>query len=296
MAQNSDFAESERARLKAIGGASLYPPFREGALEYYNEHCIAWWGGNDRPTDSPISSQVACLNHLEPARLNHDLAIQLACRYVPDAAEVLPIEDGYLAYEWVGTNSYLGERGWSLKSRGKNITSVDALMPVKRRDGQVCLMLIEWKYTECYSSKCLAVSEKGTRRIEIYRPLLEEPGCPIRLGDHERLFFDPYYQLMRQTLLAWQMTRHREFGATDWIHIHVAPSANVKLLQVVTSPQLAEFKTMECAWRSVLLEPDKYRLVTPHEVLPPVGSNNERNRWLAWVAERYGVGLSARET
>jgi hypothetical protein len=200
---------------------------------------------------------------------------------------VLPIEGGFLAYEWVGARSYLHERGWSLQSRGKNITSVDALMAVKRHDGQVCLVLIEWKYTECYSPKCLAISDKGTQRIETYRPLLEEPNCPIRLGDHERLFFDPYYQLMRQTLLGWQMARHQEFGATEWVHVHVAPERNVQLLQIVTSPQLSAFRTMEAAWKSVLVVPERYQLVYPHDVLPSLGLDTELNEWLLWMNHRY---------
>ena len=80
----------------------VYPPFREGVLKYYKDYCITWWGGSCGPTDSPISSQVACINHLEPARLNHEVAIQLARKHIRDAAEVLPIEGGFLAYEWVG--------------------------------------------------------------------------------------------------------------------------------------------------------------------------------------------------
>ena len=162
-------------------------------------------------------------------------------------------------------------------------------MVVKRRDGQVSLIVIEWKYTECYSGKCLSISDKGTNRVEIYRSLLEEPECPIRVGDHERLFFDPYYQLMRQTLLAWQMIKHRELGATDWVHVHVAPKANVQLLEIITSPRLTGFRTMEDAWNSVLVEPGKYRLVSPHEVLPSIESNNDMDRWLTWLAERYSV-------
>jgi hypothetical protein len=217
----SEFADREKKRLLRLGGDTLYSPFREGILRYYREHSIAWWGGGE-PTQNPISSQIACINHLEPTRLNRELA-RIAKRYLPDATDVLEIEDGFIAYEWIGMASYLGERGWSPKSRGRNITSVDALMPVKRMSGRVCLILIEWKYTECYSETSLAVSKKGTSRINIYRPLLEHPHCPIQLGEHERLFFDPYDQLMRQTLLAWQMVEHKEFGATEWLHLHIAP-------------------------------------------------------------------------
>ena len=289
MDRDSTFAKRENARLLKLGGATLYPPFREGIMTYYKEHSIAWWGGTGNPTESPISSQVSCINHLEPVRIDQKVALQFARKHVPDAAEVLPTEGGFLSYEWVGLASYLGERGWSPKSRGRNITSVDALMAVKRHDGQIVIMLIEWKYTECSSTRCLAVSGNGTDRINIYRSLLDDPGCPIRFGDHLRLFYDPYYQLTRQTLLAWQMIKHQEFGATDWIHLHVAPGANVELLQRVTSPQLAEFKTMERAWKSVLVDPEKYRLVSPSELLPSRGLDRETDRWLAWVSERYSV-------
>ncbi len=289
MARRRTFANSEKARLLQLGGATLYPPFREGVTKYYRDHSIAWWGGADTPTDSPISSQVSCINHLEPARLDHTVALQLVRKHVPDATEVLPIEDGFLSYEWVGTASYLGERGWSPQSRGKNITSVDALMAVKRHDGSVLALLIEWKYTERYSRSRLSISDKGTDRVDIYRSLLDDPSCPIRFGDHSRLFYEPYYQLMRQTLLAWQMIEHRELGATDWIHLHVVPAENVELLQNVTSPQLADFRTMERAWKSVLVHPQKYRLVSPRELLASSGSNSEIDEWLAWVSERYGV-------
>jgi hypothetical protein len=289
MARVRTFAESEKARLLELGGATLYPPFRKGVMKYYKDNSIAWWGGADAPTESPISSQVSCINHLESARLEQKVALQFARKHVPDAAEVLPIEGGFLSYEWVGLASYLNERGWSPKSRGKNITSVDAIMAVKRPDGRIVVLIIEWKYTERYTAKCLARSDKGTDRIDVYRSLLDDPSCPIRFGDHLRLFYDPYYQLTRQTLLAWQMIKHRELGATDWIHLHVAPTANVELLQNVTSPQLAEFRTMESAWKSVLVDPEKYRLVSPSELLPASGLDTETDRWLAWMSERYSV-------
>ncbi|HUI39041.1 MAG TPA: hypothetical protein VLY22_00300 [Candidatus Nitrosotalea sp.] len=281
---------SEKRRLSTLGGPSLYPGFRERILAYYREHGIAWWGGGEEPTENPISSQVACINHLEPARLDRELALHIARRHLPDAVDVLPIEDGFLAYEWIGVRSYLNERGWSSSSRGRNVTSIDAVMAVRRDNGIICLFVIEWKYTESYRpGRSLAVSDRGTSRIEIYRPLLEHADSPIRLGEHERLFFDPFDQLMRQTLLAWQMVEHGEFGATEWLHIHVAPSANVALLGTVTSPQLAEFGNMASAWRSVLVVPERYALVTPGTLTPDVASGSEFRAWREWLRVRYAT-------
>lgn len=81
--------QDRKTRLIALGGVSIYPPFRQEILRHFKDQRIAWWGGSEGPTDNPISSQVACLNHLEPARLNHDVAISLARRFVLDAVEVL---------------------------------------------------------------------------------------------------------------------------------------------------------------------------------------------------------------
>jgi hypothetical protein len=209
---------------------------------------------------------------------------------VPDAVDVLPVEGGFIAYEWIGARSYLNERGWSSSSRGRNVTSLDAVMAVKRDNSRICLLVIEWKYTESYGSgRSLAVSDRGTSRVEIYRPLLERADSPILLGEHERLFFDPFDQLMRQTLLAWQMVEHREFGTTEWIHIHVAPAANVALLGTVTSPQLAEFGNMASAWRSVLVLPERYSLVTPETVIPDVAAVGAFGAWRDWLLARYGT-------
>ena len=201
------YRASEHQRLTDLGGESLYLPFREGILDYFKRHGISWWGGTEEPTESPISSQVACINHLEPARQDRKVAQVVATNALPGAVDVLPVEDdGFVAYEYVGTQNYLGERGWSLSSRGKNTTSLDALMVAERSAGGRSLIVVEWKFTESYvPDKPLAVSERGTSRVEIYRPLLDDPTCPIKADDHERLFYDPFYQLMRQTLLAWRI-------------------------------------------------------------------------------------------
>ena len=286
----NNYRENERARFVLCNGPALYKPFRDGILAYFRRHEISWWGGGDGPTENPISSQVACINHLEPVRLSSELALNLARKHVADAIEVLPIEGGFVAYEWVGECNYLNEFRWSPTSRGRNVTSLDAVMAVKRESGMVCILVIEWKYTECYDyGVSLAVSKRGTPRLETYRPLLEHVNSPILPGQHERLFFDPIYQLMRQVLLAWQMVEHREFGATEWLHLHVVPSANKELLGRVTSPKLAHFQDLASAWRSVLKRPERYHLVTPESMTPDISINGENGPWRGWLRGRYGT-------
>jgi hypothetical protein len=51
--------------------------------------------------------------------------------------------------------------------------------------------------------------------------------------NHEIYYFEPFYQLMRQTLWAEQMIAHNETEITkadDYIHLHVIPIENYELL------------------------------------------------------------------
>jgi hypothetical protein len=60
---------------------TLHPCGRDSALRFFNANGIRWWTytdeRGDRPTSLLRSSQVACVNHLEPGRLNERLAIAL---------------------------------------------------------------------------------------------------------------------------------------------------------------------------------------------------------------------------
>ena len=58
------------------------------------------------------SSQVACVNHLEPVRLDRSIAAQLFAAIEPAVVEPLPVEDGgHVADEWIGEKNYLNEPG-----------------------------------------------------------------------------------------------------------------------------------------------------------------------------------------
>jgi hypothetical protein len=119
---------------------TLHESLRETALAYFKQHKIKWWtspwdtgrpaldkDAAGLPTGHLNSSQVACVNHLEPARLDRELARRVA-RNVDEAfVDVRPVEDGgFVAYEWIGERDYLGEPG--PRVRGANITSLDGLM------------------------------------------------------------------------------------------------------------------------------------------------------------------------
>lgn len=237
------------------------------------------------PTGHLNSSQLACINHLEPARLDEVVATALLANIEPSLVMALPVEDGgFATYEWIGKANYLKEPG--SRTRGSHVTSLDALMCGQRADGKRVLIAVEWKYLETYGPESRATSAKGTDRVAIYRPLLERPDCPIVVGAPERLFYDPYEQLMRQTLLVWQMAEHKEFEAEEWIHVHVIPEANLSLRgRSGAAPNLTG-KTMGDAWRSVLKDPSRYRLLSPADLLASIDPA-AWIEWREWLATRY---------
>ena len=120
-----------------------------------------------------------------------------------------------------------------------------------------------------------------------YRPLLERPDRPIAVADVRWLFYEPYYQLMRQTLLAWQMVEHQEFGATDWLHVHVVPLGNARLRARGGAPRQLPGRGLAEVWRSVLRQPSRYRLITPTELITGLEAVPAWAAWRNWLRDRY---------
>ena len=272
---------------------TLHPGVCESALAFFRDHDIRWWTNSDerdkRPTSLLRSSQVACVNHLEPARLDEQLAVALGRALGLDAVAGVRVEGGFLTYEVIGERNYLDERRWG--RRGDRCTSLDAFLPLRVADGRVVAVAIEWKYTERPRTGSEAVSKNGTSRVETYRPLLEAPNCPIDLSlldNIEQLFIDPYTQLMRQTLLAWQMVEQGEAGVDDWLHVHVVPGANAAMRKP-RAKLAAAADDLAAQWRSVLKEPDRYRLVTPTDLLAQIPSDGAPAGWREWLSLRYAT-------
>jgi hypothetical protein len=100
----------------------LHEGFRDEALGYFVRHKIRWWTSRSdigRPPGGHLnSSQVACVNHLEPARLDADVARSVLAALDPDLVEPIAVEDGgFVAYEWIGEANYLNARRASLAGR-----------------------------------------------------------------------------------------------------------------------------------------------------------------------------------
>ena len=189
------------------------------------------------------------------------------------------MENGYIAFEVVGKENYLGELS---HGRGANATAFDAVMIAKRHNAKNLLIGFEWKYTERYNQNNLY----KPARAKIYDPLLDDQDCPIRVLNKEALYYEPYYQLMRQTLLLWKMIQAREYDTEEYLHVHVIPKGNKELLDVNTSP-LLNGKSLEKSWESVLKEQERYKIIDPEELLTPVKGLSETKSIITYLKGRY---------
>jgi len=262
---------------------NLWDGIREDVFQYFESNQVAWWGeGKNQVTGHLLSSQVACLNNLYPMRQRQDMATAVLRSVRDDIACAIKMDSGYVEFEVVGDENYLGEKS---HTRGIHSTSIDAVMVGKKKDGANILVMIEWKYTEEYPSKDLYIPA----RAAIYDKLITAQYSPIRVAHASDLYYEPFYQLMRQTLLGWMMVRNREYGCDEYMHLHVIPQGNHKLQESVTSPGLAG-ETMCEAWQKCLVRPEKYQVLTPETLISPIAACVDTQAIVSYLSSRYWAG------
>ena len=275
---------------------NLYTGIRSSAIEYFSVQHIQWHNGQrGKPSNHMCSSQVACVNFLYPFANQPRALANLMRPVFPGLAEMLPIEGGrYVAFEWIGQRNYLGERvsRHAARTRGANCTSADAAVCFKRTDGLSQTVLIEWKYTESYPSLSCRYAKSGTDRTAIYRPLYERDDCPIRHDPSPTLgmlFYEPFYQMLRQQLLAHEMECAHELGAGIVSVLHIAPACNLDFCKI-TSPYLAApGASATGVWAKLVQPADRFTSVSTEQLfgwltaegLPGMGD------WLAYIHGRY---------
>lgn len=218
---------------------NLTPAIRDSGEAYFRHHRITW----HQHANHGLSSQVCCLNFLMPLATRPDLLARVignALGIAPPQMEVIETDAAglpwYVGFEWIGRANHLGE--WPANgtaTRGANATSADAVVRFCH-EGRVETLLIEWKYTESYGAP-IPLSGNSTR-IARYADKAFAPNGPIRadLGlSVEAFFWEPFYQLLRQQMLAWRMERAREDGAERVRVLHISPAGNTAL-HAVTAP------------------------------------------------------------
>lgn len=289
---------------------NLYSSFRDEAIAYFRQRSINWHDGlpdgqgNGRglPSNHLCCSQSACVNCLWPITRRPDVLASVFGPFLPDLAEVLPFAadepfpDGsrpFMAFEWIGTENYLGEVG--NRHRGANATSADFAFRFRRYDGRAQLVLGEWKYTEYYSRSRKGPSPKKTQ-LRVYRRAFRRwKSVQPRLPNYRSFFLEPFYQLMRLTLLAQQMERARlegrgEMDADIVSVLAVVPKANREYHERFTSPDFARYgRTVPSAWAN-LAPPDRFLSIATETLLTAIDEvvPEALRPWSDYLITRYG--------
>jgi hypothetical protein len=287
-----DFRGIPREFVLREPAGNLWEGIRADAIDYFNRNGIRWWPGRRQPTGHMLSSQVACVNHLYLVRQRQDLAKAILCAIDPDIVEAEIVDDGYVEFEFIGAHKYLAERAFS---RGANCTSVDAFMIGRTARAHRRAFLVEWKYIETYRRQDKYIP----RRAHVYDDLITAEDSPFkppgRSGTRDQiepraLYFEPFYQLMRQTLLGWLISKYEDHGCTSYRHVHVVPDENAEFHRNVTSP-LLNGATVSEAWSAVLKRPWFYIAKTPANFMRPVVEKRDTKALTDYLKRRYWSGI-----
>ena len=115
-------------------------------------------------------------------------------------------------------------------------------------------MLVEWKYTEKYGPRIVDPA-KDKVRWNRYGAVLSAPDSPVRtdLVDFDVLLAEPFYQLVRQQLMAWQIERDQAHVADRVTVLHVHSPANLCYQRSIHAESLAKLgETVDEAWAKLL--------------------------------------------
>ena len=254
----------------------------EEVCKYFENNYIQWCGG--KMTGNLLSSQIACLNHLFSIRKDKDLVLKIIQGIDPDFVDVFQLkndtyESQYISFEVVAQTDNFMNEGKKLK-RGARCTSIDALIIAQRKNGDNCLIPIEWKYTEQEKSN----KYENETRHRRYDELIEKSQY-LRSTDaksNKTLYKEPYYELMRQTLWAELIVKQEAdkwLNVKDFLHLHVVPNDNTAFR--------GRNGEMEEKWKSCLEDPKKYKLIDPSELFAPIKKEAKCQKLIDYLNERY---------
>lgn len=276
------------------------PELRAKAKTYFEDlYSIAW----HQHVAHGLSSQAACINFMMPLATRPDWLSRLVgeALTIPPPT-MLPVEPGpgdtpwYVGFEWIGKADYLNE--WPVgkpATRGANATSTDAIVRFEH-EGRIETLLIEWKYSESYGTP---VDAKGLeKRRTRYRHLAFAPDGPLRtdLGlTLDDFFWEPFYQMLRQLMLARRMEAAGEDGTTRVRLLHLSPAGN-RDLHKVTSPRLRDiggvaqidaFTAFQACLAPVADGVPRFIPRTIDQVFAPILRQAADEPWARYLIDRY---------
>ncbi|MYB49332.1 MAG: hypothetical protein F4X72_08730 [Dehalococcoidia bacterium] len=295
---------------------NLFPGIRckGGAIDFFSERDIKWWkdskiddANSVGPTRNMTSSQVACVNFLLPLAAIPGALLSILRALDDDVVDVAAItHEGHespVEFEWIGLDKSL-EGG---TARGAQNTSIDALLVGETTASRRRAYLLEWKYLERYLSgrpKFKGKGISGDTRRRRYSRRYHAPFSsfdPAVVPDMDDFLYEPFYQIMRQRLLADRMVREQELAVDEAKVVVVVPEENWPYRAVSdggtsTSPPLArrfpQLETVEAVMRASLKDPDAhFDMVAPSFLLEAVCRSlpEATAEWADYWRDRYEV-------
>ena len=292
---------------------AFYEPLADAILSYLVEEGVALHS----EVPNLKSSQSACLNFFFPLRQDLDLAKAALQPFLPGLREVTRIEFEYTGPP--GITQWLGEpeRG----RRGQYRTSIDVAIFWIGRRSRRCITLVEWKYTESSFGVCSAFSSargfdrSRCRSLDVARDKHPARSCLLTTGGDRRSrrywehveaagislpacasvrgcpFRGPFYQLMRQFLLAAYLRRKGEAGEMEVVCIGFARNTRLHALP----PHLRSLVDRQeegivGAWNAVLKDVPPMRHWTVEDLMARVNKIEGLDLgWRNYLRERYDV-------
>ncbi len=329
-ARDMEFSEAERLaqiRFKRLGGVSeaaradgkyirqgvthkvayclpsgdrkenLFSEIRDEAYRFFAKKNIKWHTIGESHL---LSSQAYCINFFFPFSYQPEALRLLLQPIFPEIDKMLPVEDDrFVTFEWNGGKDYLGEPGYD-GARGEMSTYPDAALKFTRRDGGTQIVLIEWKYTEKYQKADLAAGESGKRRQKTYLPFCEKGDCPLRLSliDYDikkamvALFYEPFYQLLREQLLAREIEKDVGQGIHRVSVLHFCPAGNDAYHKTVHSKKIRDvFGNMGVidVWKALIKNPDHFSSISPEALFQEFSLKGFSffSDWAFYMKKRY---------
>ena len=279
---------------------AFYPTIADAVVKYCEKEDIALHS----EVLNLRSSQACCFNVLFPLRGHPKLAMAVLAPILPGVTEVVSID-----FEWTGPKElteWLGEPKGG--KRGQNRTSIDAAI-TWCDDRRSLLTLVEWKYTErafgscggfnsprnsnkssctlagAFGSGCYLRDAHGRR----YWQLLEQAGIqPEQWKSRACPFIGPFYQLMRQYLVA---AFCRQNGLADEAYVLAATFRGNTSLRRVPGELLGGQQTVEDSWNVGLAGVPPLRHCFVEDLVAAARNRQDLNdeEWLDYLHERYGV-------
>ena len=277
---------------------NLFSEIRLSALGYFVKVGIKWHDGVKCMTSNHLcDSQVNCVNFLYPFSDKPKALVELFKPFYPDIKKVLPMEDiqdHFIAFEWIGERNYLREkiRPSAKRTRGAYFTSADAAVKFKLKNGQIHIILIEWKYTESYCCTSKEYSKNNTDRKKIYSHIFNEKDCPLNkslIPYFRDLFYEPFYQLMRQQFLANEMQKAYEQCADKVSILHIAPLCNSDFTKVTSKNLHSLGSNVIDVWKLLIKTQDSFKSLNTEELFCkfPILKYPELENWYAYMQQRY---------